>query len=41
MLGYNEPQEIEDDADVFVGEPVSNGIDWRSKGAVNAVKNQG
>jgi C1A family cysteine protease len=22
-------------------EPVSNGIDWRSKGAVNAPKNQG
>lgn len=39
-MGYTGPQEI-NDSNAFVGEPVTNGIDWRSKGAVNPIKNQG
>ena len=41
MLGYKGPQTLENETDVFVGEPVSNGVDWRDKGVVNPVKNQG
>jgi C1A family cysteine protease len=40
LLGYRGPQEI-NDTNAFSGEPVSNGVDWRTKGAVNPVQNQG
>lgn len=41
MLGYRGPQTLENTHKSFNGTPVSNGVDWRTKGAVNAVKNQG
>jgi C1A family cysteine protease len=41
-LGYRGPQEFGDDV-LFteLPEALEGGVDWRSKGAVNAVKNQG
>jgi len=41
LLGYKGPQTINNTKPVFDGEPVSNGIDWRTKGAVNGIKDQG
>jgi cathepsin L len=44
MLGYKGPQEWSEEhlAEIVeLGEPLTAGIDWRTRGAVNAVKNQG
>jgi C1A family cysteine protease len=42
MLGYKGPQELPADANVTeTAGPLTSGIDWRTKGAVNPVKNQG
>jgi len=40
LLGYKGPQTLESN-ETFVGTPLTSGVDWRTKGAVNSVKNQG
>ena len=38
ILGFKGEEMVDENATLFDGEPVSNGIDWRSKGAVNGIQ---
>jgi len=41
LLGYRGPQQLSDDMETFTAVEAGTPVDWRAKGKVNPVKNQG